>query len=444
MSGGRGRERVLVAAAVGFWVVGWTSMASLAQGPAEVLSASFRKAAQRVQPAVVAVRAEGSRPVLPMVLPRRGPFGPGPIVPPVVARSSELEREPGGSGLVIDAERGHILTTDQVLQGSAQAVVVLPDGRERLTSQIRRDPRSDLALLIVEPQGLSQNQVTWGDAAALEPGDWVIALGQPGGSAPTMSAGIVSAHRRVAGVGGAAELIETDAAIHRFNSGGPLVNLKGAVVGINKQGARRQDGLEGMGWAIPADRARRVAEQLARFGQVRRGYLGIQVEPVDPATGQSLNQPGAVVIAGVNPGSPATLAGLSPGDVILRVGLQPIQGVAMLQELVEQAPIEEELSLTVARQGRRLEVKVRPQAMPGPVGVIGPARAGGSALVETRRDREPGRLRSRGPQAVPRAVPRRESVPDPQPPPEPAPTGRGQTTSPPLEPPQPQPEPPPR
>ena len=436
MNGGRGWKRGLVAAALGFWVIGSSATPGLAQGPAEVLSGSFRKAAQRVQPAVVAVRAlEGGRPALPMVVPPPGYFPPGPLVPPAARRAGELDREPGGSGLVIDAERGYVLTTDQVLQGSVQAVVVLPDGRERLTSQIRRDPRSDLALLIVDPQGLGPNPVTWGNAAALEPGDWVIALGQPGGSAPTMSAGIVSARRRVPGVGGPAELIETDAVIHRVNSGGPLLNLKGEVVGINKQGARRQDGLEGMGWAIPADRARRVAEQLARFGQVRRGYLGIQVEPVDPATAQSVNQPGAVVIAGVSPGSPAALAGLSPGDVILQVGPQPIQGVAMLQELVEQAAIDDELTLTVARQGRRMEVKVRPRAMPGPRGAIGTTRPSDLGLFETRRDLDRGRLRSRETPSPRRTVPRRESSSDRRPPLGPAPAGRGEATSPPLEPP---------
>ncbi len=443
MKGGWERAGGLVAAALGFWVVGSMAPAGQAQDAAEVLSASFRKAAQRVQPAVVAVRAlEGSRPALPLVLPPRGYYPPGQLVPPVGRPAVELDREPAGSGsgLVIDAEHGHILTTDQVLQGAAQAVVVLPDGRERLTSQIRRDPRGDLALLIVDPQGLGLSPVTWGNAAALQPGDWVIALGQPGGSAPTMSAGIVSARRRVPGVGGAAELIETDAVIHRVNSGGPLVNLRGEVVGINKQGARRLEGLEGMGWAIPADRARRIAEQLARFGQVRRGYLGVQVEPVDPASAEGPNPPGGVLIAAVSPGSPAALAGLSPGDVILRVGPHPIQGVAMLQELIEQAPIEEELTLTIARQGQRLEVKVRPRALPGPLGSTGTTRPPGPGLVESRRHLDRDRLRSRELQPPRRVIPHREASPDRQPSPEPAPPGRGETAAPPLEPP----EPPPR
>jgi serine protease Do len=434
MNSGRGWGRGLVAAAVGFWMVGTTPPAGLAQDVAEVLSASFRKAAQRVQPAVVGVRAPEGRRLVPPVPP--GYFPPGQVVPPVVRRTVELDRELGGSGLVIDAERGHILTTDQVLQGAAQAVVVLPDGRERLTSQIRRDPRSELVVLIVDPQGLKLNPVAWGHAAAPEPGDWVIALGQPAGSAPAMSAGIVSARRRVPGVAGAAELIETDAAIPRVSSGGPLVNLKGEVIGINQRGVRRQDGLEGMGWAIPADRARRVAEQLVRFGQVRRGYLGVQVEPVDPGSAEDGNPPGAVVIAGVNPGSPAAAAGLSPGDVILRVGPQPIQGVAMLQDLVEQAPIEEELTLTVVRQGRRLEVKVRPRALPGPLGSI---RSPAPGRVETRRDLARDRLRSREPQPPRRMLPRRGSEPERQPPTEPAPATRGETGSPPLEPPEPRP-----
>jgi serine protease Do len=422
--------------------VGTTERPFYAQNAAESLSATFRAAAQRARPAVVAVRPlDGSHPALPFPVPPRGPFGPRELAPPPGLRLAEIPHEPGGSGVVIDPDRGQILTTDRTLQGATQAMVILPDGRRRLASRIRRDPRSDLALLTVDPDGLNLSPVAWGDPATLEPGDWVIALGQPGDAAPSLSAGIVSARRRPRGVGGGEELIETDAVIGAMNSGGPLINLKGEVVGINKQGARRQDGLEGMGWAIPADRARRIAEQLSQFGQVRRAYLGIQVEPVDAATAGRPGPPGAVVIADVGPGSPAAEAGLRPGDVIVAVGRQPIEGVVALQAIIEQAPIGEELSVIVERQGHRLEMKVRPQAVPAPPG-SGAARRVRDPLPKAGRDLGPGRPGRPAPQGPRRAIPPPPPAPegpgsaDRPPPPPDAPARREPPPPPPVEPPE--------
>ena len=194
-------------------------------------------------------------------------------------------REPGGSGVVIDAARGLVLTNDHVVQGAQQVVVVLGNGRERPVKQVWRDPKSDLALLSGRPRGLVQ--ADWGDSDALDTGDWVLAIGQPFGLSGTVTAGIVSGKGRGIGIALYEDLIQTDAAINPGNSGGPLVNLKGEVVGINTAIKTLGGGYEGVGFAVPASRARRVAADLAEFGRVRRAYLGVTIRPVDAADGRA-------------------------------------------------------------------------------------------------------------------------------------------------------------
>jgi serine protease Do len=158
-------------------------------------------------------------------------------------------RDGGGSGVVIDAARGLILTNDHVVQAGSRVVVALPDGRRRLAREVRRDPKSDLAVLTIDPQGLQQ--ADWGDSEALEIGDWVLAIGQPFGLTGTVTAGIVSGKGR--GLGETTyyeDLIQTDAAINPGNSGGPLVNLRGEVVGINTAIKTISGGDEGVGFAV--------------------------------------------------------------------------------------------------------------------------------------------------------------------------------------------------
>src|SRR5262249_15603681 len=153
----------------------------------------------------------------------------------------------------------------------------------------------------------------------------------------------------------------------------------------NKMGGGRREGRGRMGWAIPADRARRIAADLIQFERVRRAYIGVQLESLEPAADGRLSPPGAVVVAGGQPASPASEAGLLPGDVVLQVGQQPIEGFETLQDAIELAPIGEELALTIDRQGRRLDVRVRPRELPAALGPVGPPWLPGPWL-ETRRD----------------------------------------------------------
>jgi serine protease Do len=338
------------------------------QNEAESLSASFRKASQRALPAVVTVRAVGVEVEIgPMG--RRRPFG-GPFPPPGAFDPLWPPPSPTGSGVVIDAEKGFVLTNDHVVQGASRVMVTLHDGRERTATQIRRDPKSDLALLIIDGKGLTR--ADWGDSDSLAIGDWVLAVGQPFGLSGTVTAGIISGKGRGIDEVVYEDLIQTDAAINPGNSGGPLVNMKGEIVGINTAIKTSGGGFEGVGFAVPSARARRVAADLAEYGRVRRAFLGIAINAVDAGTAERLEQPGAVAITGVTKGSPAEEAGLQPGDVIVSIRGQPVRGVGALQSAIETAEVGQPLPLAIDRKGERVEVVIRPRAVTEPAGTRGP------------------------------------------------------------------------
>jgi serine protease Do len=383
------------------------------QSPAESLSSSFRKAVDRVRASVVAVRPlDPARPLVPGLVPPVGPFRPGELIPRMLPRPTEAETEASsGSGVVIEGDRGHILTNAHVLMGSSRAAVILADGRERMTSEIRRDPASDLAVLVIDPQGLNLTPPAWGDPGRLQPGDWVVAIGQPPGAAPAISAGIYSARRGGETGSRAFELLETDTAVSSIHSGGALVNLNGEVVGICMGLAGRRASSPGMSYAIPADRARRTADELVQFGRARHSYLGIQVEPAQSRTRSGPAAAAGVVVTSVTAGTPAALGGLLRGDAIVAAGGRPVTSVATLQAIVEAAPIGEELGLSIDRGGRRIEVKIRPQAQPVK-GAPGPDGSPAAPSRPPETGREPPRVRSRlGERAQPDAPP--PSPPEP-------------------------------
>jgi serine protease Do len=324
-----------------------------AQAEAEGLSASFRKASRRVLPAVVTVRPIGAPNPLEAV---GNPFDANPANP------RPAPREPSGSGVVIDAGRGLVLTNDHVVQSAQQVIVALGNGRERAVKQIWRDPKSDLALLAVDPSGLVQAE--WGDSDVMDIGDWVLAIGQPFGLSGTVTAGIVSGKGRGIGIALYEDLIQTDAAINPGNSGGPLVNLRGEVIGINTAIKTLGGGYEGVGFAVPASRARRVAADLVEFGRVRRAYLGVTIRPIDATSAERLNVPGAAMITSIAAASPAAEAGLHIGDVILQVNGKPVEGPGPLQALIEVAKVGEVMNLTIARAGQTMNYPVKPEPQP--------------------------------------------------------------------------------
>ena len=334
---------------------------AFAQGEAESLSVSFRKSAARVAPALVAIRPlDVTRPLVDVQIPSVGPFRPGDFIPRTVVRTNETDADAIGSGFLIDADRGIVVTTEGVLRGTSQVLVVFADGTERPASQIRRDPRSEVAVLVVDTKGVNPSAAVWGDSSALLPGDWVLAVGSEGGSPPSLSAGIFSAHRHGVGPVGGDLWLETDTRPRAAGLGGPVVNLKGEVVGMSTPFPGRGRGPGAINHVLPASRVRRIAGDLAEFGQVRRGYLGVQIEPVDVFPGAPGAAAGPVVISSVGRGTPADAAGLLPGDRVLSANGRPLTGLGQLQSAVLDTPIGEDLTLLVDRGGQRIEVKTTP------------------------------------------------------------------------------------
>jgi serine protease Do len=357
-------RRGTVAIALGLVAFGLLAGSARAQTEAESLAVSFRKASRRVLPSVVTVRPIGVAP----------PFNaPTPLDSPGLAAPGFPPREGGGSGLVIDAARGLVVTNHHVIEGASRVVVILHGGKERPVKEIRRDPKSDLALLTIDPAGLVA--APWGDSEALDTGDWVLAIGQPFGLSDTVTAGIVSGKGRGVGLALYEDLIQTDAAINPGNSGGPLVSMKGEVVGINTALKTVGGGYEGVGFAVPASRARRVVSDLAEFGRVRRAYVGISVRRADPAVLERLDAPGATLVTFVAAESPASDAGLRPGDLVLKLEGKAVTGPGALQALIEVAPVGKPLLLTVERDGKSRDLRVVPRSQPERFGLASPAPA---------------------------------------------------------------------
>jgi serine protease Do len=242
-----------------------------------------------------------------------------------------------GSGFIVSAD-GYILTNAHVVADAATVTVKLTDRREFIAKVIGVDKRSDVALIKIAATGLPA--VRFGDAANLKPGQWVIAIGSPFGFANSVTAGVVSATRRPLPDEGYVPFIQTDAAVNPGNSGGPLFNLNGEVIGINSQIYTRSGGYMGMSFAIPIDLALNVRDQLLKTGKVNRSRIGVQVQEVNQQLAQTfgLGIPHGALISNVEPKSPGEKAGLKPGDVITSVNGTPIEESYDLPSVVAALP----------------------------------------------------------------------------------------------------------
>ncbi len=305
--------------------------------------------AQEVGPAVVRINA--TRAVSPSARRFR------PDIPP--------EARGTGSGFIISTD-GVIITNAHVVDGSREVTVTLKDGRS-FTGEVKgSDPITDIA--VIQIQGENLPTAPLGDSDLVQPGMWVVAIGNPLGLDNTVTAGIISATGRSASEVGVPDkrvsFLQTDAAINPGNSGGPLLDANGRVIGVNTAIIR---GAQGLGFSIPINTARRIAEQLLRTGEVQHPYLGIQMITLTPALKDEINAEGTtsvtvdqgVVIAAVQPGSPAAQAGLRRGDVIIQIGNQPITSADQVQQQVAAVNVGDTLTLTIERQGQRQTVPVR-------------------------------------------------------------------------------------
>ena len=266
-----------------------------------------------------------------------------------VPKQLEKEINATGSGVIVDAQKGYVLTNNHVVEQVASVQIKTKDGRPFSAKVIGRDPATDIAVLRIQsPSGLKA--IAFGDSDALEVGDFVLAIGNPFGLGQTVTSGLVSALGRTGlGKQGYEDFIQTDAAINPGNSGGALVNLRGELIGINSAIISPAGGNVGIGFAIPVNMARRVMEQIIEKGRVERGRIGISLRELNPSTDGGRSE--GARIAEVSPGSPAEVAGLRKGDIVLRADDRPIHSAAQLRNRIGLAKIGEQVRLTVERSG---------------------------------------------------------------------------------------------
>ncbi|NDH52331.1 MAG: DegQ family serine endoprotease [Betaproteobacteria bacterium] len=253
-----------------------------------------------------------------------------------------------GSGFILSAD-GYIMTNAHVVDGADEVLVTLTDDREFKARIVGADKRSDVAVVKIDATGLPAVKV--GDVNRLKVGEWVMAIGSPFGLKNTVTAGIVSAKQR--DTGDYLPFIQTDVAVNPGNSGGPLINMRGEVVGINSQIYSRSGGFMGISFAIPIDEAIRVSDQLRSSGRVSRGRIGVQIDAVskDVAEAIGLGKPVGALVRAVEPASPADKAGVEAGDIITKVDGKPIDKHSDLPRLIGAMKPGTKISLTVFRRG---------------------------------------------------------------------------------------------
>ncbi len=337
---------VFMAACIMLW-----SVAATARGAPE----SFADLAEKLLPAVVNISSTqmiegGAGGLEPFEFPPGSPFEE-------FFREYRKRQKPDqprrgmslGSGFIIDAE-GYVVTNNHVIAEAEEITVILQDNTELKAEIVGRDAKTDLALLKVEAKK-KLPAIKWGDSNAARVGDWVMAIGNPFGLGGSVTAGIISARARDINSGPYDDYIQTDASINRGNSGGPLFDMDGRVVGINTAIFSPSGGSVGIGFAIPSALAETVVSQLREFGQTRRGWLGVRIQGVTDEIAESLglDEAKGALVAKVNEGEPAHKAGLVAGDVILSFDGKEVPNVRRLQRIVAETPIGKTVKITVWR-----------------------------------------------------------------------------------------------
>jgi S1-C subfamily serine protease len=326
--------------------------AHLGQSPLDALSRGSQMISQIVGPSVVHISTLGSE--------------SGDLALPTFRARPRVPTEGQGSGVIIEAD-GYILTNNHVIRGASEIVVSLADGRKVPARVVGRDARTDLAVLKIDADKLTP--ATWGDSEAVEPGALVWAVGSPFGLERSVTSGILSGKHR-SGLAGnpQQDFLQTDAAVNPGNSGGPLVDVSGRVIGINT--AIVGEAYQGISFAIPSNVAREVYARLKAEGAIRRGWLGVQLEEMTAAHARRVGLPApvGVYIAGIftqDGNSPAARAGIQPGDVLVRWGDTEVSSPLDLRTLVEKTAIGRRTPVVVWREGRELTLEVivgeRPQ-----------------------------------------------------------------------------------
>jgi serine protease Do len=263
-----------------------------------------------------------------------------------------------GSGFVVDPS-GILVTNNHVIEGADEITANFNDGTKLTAEVVGRDEKTDIAVIRVTPEK-PLRALKFGSAERLRVGDWVMAIGNPFGLGGTVTVGIVSARNRDINSGPYDNFIQTDASINRGNSGGPLFNMEGEVIGINTAIISPTGGSIGIGFAIPAETAVHVIDQLREFGETRRGWLGVRIQSVtdDIAESLSMEKAGGALVAGVTKDGPAEAAGILPGDVIVEFDGKVVESMPELPRMVADDAIGKEVKVVVLRKGERQEISV--------------------------------------------------------------------------------------
>ncbi|MCE5276937.1 MAG: Do family serine endopeptidase [Planctomycetaceae bacterium] len=283
-----------------------------------------------------------------------------------------------GNGVVVDAGKGYILTNYHLIAEADLVRIALPDGRSLKVEWTRSDPQTDLAVVKVNADNLIDAPL--GDSDAIHVGNWVLAIGSPQGLEQTVTAGIISAKGRNTGQTNTFQsFIQTDAAVNRGNSGGPLVNMKGEVIGINTAILTESGGSEGIGFAVPSNMAINIMKQLIDKGKVSRGFLGITTQSVSPNLARSFSLPDAqgVLVTMIDPGSPAAKAGIKEGDFITALGGKGVAEPNELRTATAALPPGKQVDIEYYRAGKKTSLSLTPQEQPA-------ATASPSAVVVPR------------------------------------------------------------
>lgn len=258
-----------------------------------------------------------------------------------------------GSGFIVD-DKGHVVTNNHVIQDADEITIILQDETRLPATIVGRDSKTDMAVLKVDPGKAKLPAVKFGDSDAIRVGDWVIAIGNPFGFGGTVTSGIISARGRDINAGPYDDFLQTDAPINRGNSGGPIFDLAGEVIGIATAIFSPSGGSIGIGFAIPANSARPVIQQLIEHGEVKRGWLGVRIQSVNEEIAEALGlkEPVGALVAGVIPGGPAEKAKIKDGDVILEFDGKPITQMRRLPRLVADTEVGKVVPLKVWRDGK--------------------------------------------------------------------------------------------
>ncbi len=338
-----------------------------ATAPVQMVPASFADLAEKLTPAVVNISTT-QKPAMPKDFPEMPQFPEGSPFEDFFEEfmdrhgrgAPSMPHTSLGSGFIIDAKNGYVITNNHVIRDADEVKVILSDDTSLPAEIIGSDEKTDLAVLKVDTKDHALVSVPFGDSDSVRVGDWILAIGNPFGLGGSVTTGIVSARARDIDSGPYDDFLQTDASINRGNSGGPMFNMNGEVIGINTAIFSPTGGSVGIGFAIPSSLAVPVVNQIIKYGRTRRGWLGVRIQTVTEEIAESLElgAPRGALIASVTEDGPAKAAGIEVGDIILEFNGNKIEEMKMLPRFVAETDIDSKAKVKLWRDGKEVVVEV--------------------------------------------------------------------------------------